>query len=188
MEATEITFENSDCTLTTAETGTGFMNTASVTVNDVDVTDDDCQPPPAEPDVDKAVTSGPTPLGNGQYQITLRHHGHQPRRGHRRVRPRRRAQLRRRHHRDLGRRREHDAWHDHGQPGWDGGTDTVVVDDQPIEAATVAGPAMHVYTATVVVEAEADLTPEAADCDPATGNPNTGSGQHRHDHDQRRGP
>ena len=147
-----------------------------------------CEPPPAEPDVDKGVTSGPTPLGDGQYQITYDITVTNPGAG-------------------IG---EYDITDvlSYGDgitvvsaavanttpgtitvnAGWNGGTDTVVVDDEPIEAATVAGPAIHVYTATVVVEAESSLAPAAADCDAGDGEPEHRLGQQRHDHHQRRRP
>src|SRR5690606_3086718 len=68
VDASEVTFENSDCELGAGESGSGFFNTATVTSNGSSVSDTDCAPTPAVT-VDKAVTSGPTPQGGGSFEV-----------------------------------------------------------------------------------------------------------------------
>jgi LPXTG-motif cell wall-anchored protein len=65
--STSVTEESVDCILTSTETGTGFLNTATITVNNVTTTTDDddaCQPPPPPPPpppTDPGTTDPTTP-------------------------------------------------------------------------------------------------------------------------------
>src|SRR5690606_22863843 len=69
IDAESVTFEGSDCSVTGTEDGTGLLNTASLEVNDATVDDEECPPQPGEPVVEKTVASGPTPVGNGRYEV-----------------------------------------------------------------------------------------------------------------------
>src|SRR5690606_9528817 len=56
VDAAALTYANSDCDLTTGETGSGLLNSSSMDVNDVEDTGTACQPLPAAPTHTKSVT------------------------------------------------------------------------------------------------------------------------------------
>ena len=175
IDADAVTFENSDCDTGTGPTSaTGFLNTAELTVNDTTTSDDECAPLPAEPLIDKAAVSGPTPIGGGQYEIVYEITATNPGAG-------------------TGQYSLDDELQ-YGDgivvvsadvantapgdivtnPDWDGETDTDVVTDVDIAAATAGDPEVHTYTVTVVATAPVDIAAAAADCDVAGGETGTG--------------
>ncbi|WP_194288496.1 DUF6923 family protein [Ornithinicoccus halotolerans] len=169
VEAEQVTFANSDCTLDQDESGTGLLNTASVEVNDTTDEDRECPPPPAEPVIEKSVTAGPTPVGGGEFQISYEITATNPGAG------------------DGTYTIDDELLYGDGisvvsasvtntVPGgvatetdWDGVDQLRVVTDVPIAAATTMAPTVHTYVVTVVAEVAADITIADADCDPQTG-------------------
>lgn|GEM_PF-2765195 len=62
--------EDGDCDLTAGESGTGYLNTVTVTSDGVEQSDDACDPnPEPEISIDKALTSGPTLQADGTFAI-----------------------------------------------------------------------------------------------------------------------
>ena len=173
VDAAEVTFENSDCPVGPGEAGSGFSNTAGVTTNGSTITDEACEEFPSTT-VDKEITSGPTPTGSGLYEIeytlTVENSGAAP------------------DVYDLTDALEYGI----GMtiissevvnttpgtiavnPAWNGIGNTTVVAGEDIAAATSSGPAVHVYTVTVVVDIPVDIDPAAADCTTDPGEGGTG--------------
>jgi methionine-rich copper-binding protein CopC len=64
-----ITTSASDCSLTSAETGTGLLNSASLTSNGQTLTDTACAPTPSVA-IDKSLVGTPVENGDGTYTVT----------------------------------------------------------------------------------------------------------------------
>ncbi len=164
IDGDAVSFSNSDCTVDAGESGTGFANTAELTVNGATSDDDACAPLPGEPQVDKTVVAGPTPVGSGNYEITYDIVVTNPSAG-------------------SGTYRLDDEL-DYGtditivsadvtnvapgtiaaNPGWDGVSDTVVVGDTAIDGAESNADAVHRYRVTVVATVPVDIDPAHAEC------------------------
>ena len=173
VDAAEVTFENSDCPVGPGEAGSGFANTAGVTTNGSTITDEACEEFPSTT-VDKEITSGPMPTGSGLYEIeytlTVENSGAAP------------------DVYDLTDALEYGVGMTiisseivNSTPGtiavnpaWNGIGSTTVVAGADIAAATSSGPAVHVYTVTVVVDIPVDIDPAAADCTTDPGEGGTG--------------
>uniref|UniRef100_UPI0023F322BC DUF7933 domain-containing protein n=2 Tax=Desertimonas flava TaxID=2064846 RepID=UPI0023F322BC len=175
VNADAVTFANSDCSLTTGETGTGLLNASSMDVNGSDADDSACQPLPASPTHTKAVTSGPTALGGGAYQmvytLTVSNAGS-----------------------TAGAYDLSDTLRFGGavtvtsatvtnstpggittNPAWNGRTTTAIVNDQAIAAGAAGGPTIHRYVVTVRFTVNADAVTFAnSDCSLTTGETGTG--------------
>ena len=163
VDASGVTFDNTDCSITGAETGSGFLNTAALVTNGIRTTGEACAPVPAQPTITKTATpSSPFALGDGLYRVGYTLTVTNVAAG-------------------AGTYDLHDtlafgagitvasASMVNPIPGtiaivWDGRTDTEVVTGQAIEAGTAGEPTVHVYNATVVVLVPAGLTATAADC------------------------
>lgn len=167
MELDEVTFENSDCSLTGDESGTGLLNEAVLTVDEQESTDDECPPPSGAPVHKKSIEDGPTPIGDGKYELTYRIQVSNASAGAGEY--------------DLtDQLRYGDAVTVEERPevvsvtpggitpldNWDAATTTLeIVDDQPIAAGTASGPEIHDYIVRVVVSVDAeDVTFENTDC------------------------
>ncbi|MFN8622577.1 MAG: SdrD B-like domain-containing protein [Chloroflexota bacterium] len=78
IDSSSATTDSSDCVLGQGETGTGWRNEATLTVNGVDAPADACAPFPIL-HVSKVVTEGPTGLGDGtqriRYEVTVSNTG-----------------------------------------------------------------------------------------------------------------
>jgi hypothetical protein len=173
VDAEDITFDNSDCTMGGGEAGTGLTNVATLTVNGQDHTDDTCATV-SEPVHTKEVTAGPSEVDDGlfeiEYTITVENHGAAPSeyvlddelRFGSAVRVVDTAVV-------------VQPGSITTEPSWDGRDDTRLVTDQPIGAATAQGPASHRYVVTVQFRVNADdQTPASADCQLAGGESGTG--------------
>jgi hypothetical protein len=170
-----VTPANADCALTPGETGTGALNTASVTVNDLPAEDSGCVPFPAT-SVAKEVASPPTPTGDGtfrtEYTLRVRNTGSQA---------------------DTYDLDDTLAFSDavtivsagvaNSEPGsiavnpnWRQGAapDPRVATGVPIAAATADGATTHLYTVTVVFRVPAGISAGQADCTLAPGEAGTG--------------
>ena len=69
VDPAAVTPTNSDCALSGAETGTGFLNTASLTTNGTAIDDVGCTSTPGIT-VAKAVADGPTPISGGRHRMS----------------------------------------------------------------------------------------------------------------------
>ncbi len=172
----EVTFDNSDCSLTGSESGTGLLNEARLTVDEQETTDDACPQLPGAPVHEKSVESGPTPLGDGTYELTYR------------VRVSN-ASASSGEYDLVDQLRYGDAMTVVEPPQvvsapdgitpqntWDGATTSLsIVEAQDIDAGTAAGPATHDYIVQVVVSVDAeDVTFDDSDCTLGGGEAGTG--------------
>ncbi len=174
VDSQAVTFENSDCTLGEEETGTGLLNVSTLDLNEVDAGEEACSPPPAAPTHTKEITSEPTPVGDGNYEIEYTITVSNPGAG---------AGVY-----DLADALQFgegmtivEATVANELPGdiavdaaWNGLDDTVIVTDAPIAAGTVGGPETHTYVVSVVANVPIDLPAEAVDCDLADGEVGSG--------------
>lgn len=176
VDPTETTPASSDCDLSGGESGTGFLNQATLEVDQETFEGEACEDFPAVTHT-KDLTSGPTPLGGGQYEVgytlTVTNNGT----GEGTY--------------DLDDTLEYGeavtvietspitAEPDTITPNaaWDGLADVVVVDDEPIAGAVPDAPEVHTYTLTVVVSVDGGtLTFDNSDCTMGAGE--TGTGLH----------
>ncbi|WP_276968010.1 hypothetical protein [Desertimonas flava] len=167
LDEATATFESTDCALEGGETGTGLLNTAALTVEDVDLEAEACAELPYTTH-DKELTAGPTPNGDGtytvEYTIDVHSMGAAP---------------------DVYDLSDEFMFGEsvtiegtptvtNTEPGdiatlgtWDPAATTLaVVDGQPIPAGTADGPTTHSYVVTAVVSLDADtVTFENTDCE-----------------------
>jgi LPXTG-motif cell wall-anchored protein/uncharacterized repeat protein (TIGR01451 family) len=68
VDGATVSFASTDCTVEGNETGTGLLNTATLTVEDIDLDADACAELPYTTH-EKDLTAGPTPNGDGTYTV-----------------------------------------------------------------------------------------------------------------------
>ena len=167
-----VTFENSNCDLTTGESGTGAMNQASVAADGVRRRRRGLHRVPGDVD-DQDGGLRPDRTRRRRVRDHVPDHRHQLGCRRRRVRPRRRAELRRRDQRRVGGGDQHRRRGD-GQPDVGRHRRPTIVADQPIAGATATGATVHTFEIDVVFTVDPDITPPAANCTTEPGEGGTG--------------
>jgi len=175
INPTAVTFANSDCTLGGGESGTGLFNSATTDVNDASSTKNACVPPPAAPVHTKTVSSNPTAIGNGVYEMKYTINVTNAGAG-------------------AGTYDLDDALHFGGaitiktatvantapgsivtKPGWNGVASTSIVTAQPIAAGAAGDPTIHTYVVTVRFTVDPiKITFANSDCTLTAGETGTG--------------
>ncbi len=176
IDGTTIAFGSTDCTLEGTETGTGLLNTATLTVDDIELDAAACAELPYTVH-EKNLTSGPTPNGDGTYTVGYTIDVHNLGAGDDSY--------------DLDDDfRFGDSITIEGTPTvsntvpggiatlgtWNPAATTLaIVAGQPIDGGTPDGPTTHTYVVSVVVSVDADtVTFEDTDCDMDAGETGTG--------------
>lgn len=177
IDAEAMSFDASDCSLTDGESGTGFLNTAELG-SDGNVVEDDACVEATVPQIEKTVSSEPTPMGGGEYEVVYQIDVTNP---------------------DAGATEYDlddvlmfgDAVTVVGTPTaeaitgglssleneWDDATETLLIQtDEPIDAAAAAdSPTVHSYLVTVRFTVDLDeVNFENSDCTLADGESGTG--------------
>jgi hypothetical protein len=177
IDAEAMSFDASDCSLTDGESGTGFLNTAELGT-DGNVVEDDACVEATVPQIEKTVSSEPTPMGGGEYEVVYQIDVTNPHAGATAY--------------DLDDVLMYgDAVTVVGTPTaeaitgglssleneWDDATETLLIQsDEPIDAAADAdSPTVHSYLVTVRFTVDLDqVTLENSDCTLTDGESGTG--------------
>lgn len=177
IDGEAMSFDASDCSLTDGESGTGFLNTAELGSGG-NVVDDDACVEATVPQIEKTVSSEPTPMGDGEYEVVYQIDVTNPHAGATEY--------------DLDDVLMYgDAVTVVGTPTaeaitgglssleneWDATSETLLIQtDEPIDAAAAAdSPTVHSYLVTVRFTIDLDqVTSENSDCTLTDGESGTG--------------